>query len=329
MVDEKQIMISVIVPVYNSEKYLHKCIYSVLNQSYQDFELILVNDGSTDSSGMICDEYAEKDERLRVIHKKNGGVSSARNLGLINALGKWLLFVDSDDWIDLNALERLVELVNKFPESDLIRSFHRRVLKEDDINNDIIRNEVQLYSRDRFLKTNLIGGFISSIFVKKDIVVNNDIKFQEDLIIKEDLLFTWQCLVNCDNVLVNYEQFYNACIREGSITRKESFEKVLTSLTVAEYVYKYALVKRSTEIMKATYEKYLNPQLQSFIIGLIRTSNNDSYSLSSNYVRRVLFDFLKKTNFHLNKMNFETFTLLLISFIDYRILKVLKRIANF
>ena len=89
-------MVSIIVPVYNTEKFLHRCIDSILAQTYTDFELLLIDDGSKDSSGTICDEYAAQDARVRVFHKENGGVSSARNLGLDNARGEWVTFVDSD-----------------------------------------------------------------------------------------------------------------------------------------------------------------------------------------------------------------------------------------
>lgn len=91
--------ISVIIPVYNAEAYLHRCVDSVLSQSFKDFELLLVDDGSVDCSADICDEYANGDERVRAFHKKNGGVSSARNLGLDSARGEWVVFVDADDWI--------------------------------------------------------------------------------------------------------------------------------------------------------------------------------------------------------------------------------------
>ncbi len=97
--------ISVIVPVYNAEKYLHRCIDSILSQTFTDFELLLIDDGSKDKSGTICDEYAEKDSRVKVFHKKNGGVSSARNLGLDNAKGEWICFVDSDDYIESGFLQ--------------------------------------------------------------------------------------------------------------------------------------------------------------------------------------------------------------------------------
>lgn len=100
--------ISVIVPIYNAEKYLHRCIDSILNQTFTDFEVLLINDGSTDSSGSICDEYAKKDSRVRVFHKENGGVSLARNIGIDKALGLWTLFVDSDDWLDLGTFSLIV-----------------------------------------------------------------------------------------------------------------------------------------------------------------------------------------------------------------------------
>ena len=103
-------MVSCIIPVYNTEKYLHRCIDSVLAQTYKDFELLLIDDGSTDSSGTICDEYAAKDARVRVFHKENGGVSSARNLGLYHAQGEWIIVMDSDDYWHCNyALEKLLE----------------------------------------------------------------------------------------------------------------------------------------------------------------------------------------------------------------------------
>ena len=102
-------IISIIVPVYNTEKFLHRCIDSILAQTYTDFELLLIDDGSKDSSGTISDEYAAKDARVRVFHKENGGVSSARNLGLDNARGEWVTFVDSDDYIEENFLKSFEE----------------------------------------------------------------------------------------------------------------------------------------------------------------------------------------------------------------------------
>ena len=97
--------ISIIVPVYNSEQTLNRCIDSILGQTYRNFELLLINDGSKDRSGEICDEYARKDSRVKVFHKENGGVSSARNVGLDNARGEWITFCDSDDYYNLDAFD--------------------------------------------------------------------------------------------------------------------------------------------------------------------------------------------------------------------------------
>ena len=92
--------ISVIIPVYNAESTLNRCITSILKQDFQDYEILLINDGSSDGSGAICEQFADFDERIRVFHKQNGGVSSARNFGLKNARGKWITFIDADDYIE-------------------------------------------------------------------------------------------------------------------------------------------------------------------------------------------------------------------------------------
>ena len=111
--------ISVVVPVYNVEKYLHRCVDSILSQTFVDFELILVDDGSTDKSGFICDEYAKKDGRIKTIHKENGGLSSARNAGIENSSGIYVCFVDSDDWVSNIYLEYLYSIIKKY-DADIV-----------------------------------------------------------------------------------------------------------------------------------------------------------------------------------------------------------------
>lgn len=111
--------ISIVVPVYNVEKYLERCIDSILAQTFTDFELLLINDGSKDSSGLICDKYAEKDSRIRVFHKENEGVSRARNLGISNARGRWLCFIDSDDWVDKEYLHCFGDVFN-YPDDIIV-----------------------------------------------------------------------------------------------------------------------------------------------------------------------------------------------------------------
>ena len=112
-------MVSIIVPIYNIEGYIRECVGSILAQTYPDFELILVDDGSPDNCGRICDEYAEKDVRIKVIHKENGGLTSARNAGLSVAKGDWIMHVDGDDWIEPDMIESLIEAA-KVTKADLV-----------------------------------------------------------------------------------------------------------------------------------------------------------------------------------------------------------------
>lgn len=111
---EQKPLISVIVPIYRVERYLSKCVESILNQTYRHLEIILVDDGSPDGSGAICDEFAEKDSRIRVIHKENGGLSDARNAGIQVAGGEYLAFVDGDDWIEPDMYEAMLGLTEKY-----------------------------------------------------------------------------------------------------------------------------------------------------------------------------------------------------------------------
>ena len=133
-------MVSIIVPVYNAELSLHRCIDSILNQEYTDFELLLMDDGSKDSSGTICDEYAAKDTRVRVIHKENSGVSDTRNQALELACGKYLQVLDSDDWITPNATKLFVDAAEEHNCDLVISDFYRvvgeRVSHKGDIENE-------------------------------------------------------------------------------------------------------------------------------------------------------------------------------------------------
>ena len=117
--------VSIIIPVYNAQKNLGRCVESVLNQTYKDFELLLLDDGSTDNSGKICNKYAEEDIRVRVIHKENSGVSDTRNQGIAMAKGEYLQFIDSDDWITQDATARFVRMAQEYPCDMVIADFYR------------------------------------------------------------------------------------------------------------------------------------------------------------------------------------------------------------
>lgn len=183
--------ISIIIPVYNAEKYLRECLDSVLAQTFQDFEVLLINDGSTDNSGQICDEYAEKDKRIKVFHKENGGVSAARNLGIENAKGEWITFVDSDDFIGENFLWDLHACLDA--NSDFVITNCSLIYESGNV------RYWTPYSRGNFLikdflllpHSTIIRVPFSKLF-KKDIIEKNQLKFDTNLDLGEDTKFVFQ-----------------------------------------------------------------------------------------------------------------------------------------
>lgn len=191
-------MISIIVPVYNTEKYLDQCIQSVLAQTYTNWELLLIDDGSTDSSGAICDKYAAEDKRIRVFHKENGGVSSARNLGLDNAKGEWISFVDADDWIEPQSLHTLFENRDSdliiasmhFEHSGYIGNFPRLGKLESQELNDLLAKNMDHFS---------ICSPCSKYF-KNRIIQEQHLRFNQRLCFGEDSVFVKTYLLNVKNI---------------------------------------------------------------------------------------------------------------------------------
>ena len=175
-------MISIIVPIYKAEKYLHRCVDSILAQTFTDFELILVNDGSPDNSGAICDEYALKDSRVRVFHKENGGVSSARNLGLDNAQGEWITFVDSDDWLKHECLEQLTNQLD----ADMIKcgmeSSDRKSSWAINSNKYSVKLFLEKYEKDFIARTSCVTLFKTKLISKFNIRFDEHIRYGEDMI---------------------------------------------------------------------------------------------------------------------------------------------------
>lgn len=179
-------LISVIVPVYNTEKYLDRCIQSILAQTYTDFELLLVDDGSTDSSGAICDKYAEQDSRVRVFHKENGGVSSARNMGLDNVRGEYVGFVDADDYVLPEFLSNFISIYNG--EDVLIQG----IIPDYSISNEYIIKKASIdYSgniQDWLIGLNgceMFGALWNKLF-KRSIIESNKLRLNETFKFLED-----------------------------------------------------------------------------------------------------------------------------------------------
>lgn len=183
--------ISIIIPVYNAEKYLHRCLKALLNQTHQDFDIIIINDGSKDKSGEICDQYASDDSRITVFHKSNEGVSATRNLGIAKAESEWITFVDADDIVLENYLS---DLVNSIDDNvDMIVAAVEQ-LRDDQKSKTLVRSYEGIIKKNDFQtlieKLLIVNfGYVYSILYRKSIITENDIKFDTRLAQSEDMLF--------------------------------------------------------------------------------------------------------------------------------------------
>lgn len=230
--------ISVIIPVYNTEKYLEKCIQSVLDQTYTNLEIICVDDGSTDGSGAILDEFAEKDKRIKVIHKVNGGLVSARKAGVVLATGEYTSYVDSDDWIDSDIYEKLVKAIQEeHPDIVLFGS------KKEYPNRTEVRKETfaaGMYYREQFEElvsahiqnceyfyTPIVVQYLVSKLFKTELIREEQLKVYDEISLGEDCL-SYACILKSKKVLVMDIQPYHYRVRQDSIVHnKNSYDKCL------------------------------------------------------------------------------------------------------
>lgn len=189
---------SIIIPVYNAESYLNKCIGSILEQSYGDFELILVDDGSVDSSGLICDQICSLDPRVIVYHKGNGGVSSARNLGIEKATGEYIVFIDADDYVGPDYLHNF----SKYDSECIICGAQK--FGGSNGTEMLLQNE---YEGIRSIAAFINDGIYKSIIrtpwakaIRRDVILNNDINFNPKVKLGEDTLFALECYSHCNSI---------------------------------------------------------------------------------------------------------------------------------
>ena len=218
-------LVSVIVPVYNVEYYLNECIDSILNQTFSDFEIILVDDGSTDGGGHICDEFAQKDERITVIHTDNCGVSSARNTGINNSSGKYIYFVDPDDYLDASLLEKCLKAMNE-QKCDMIRIGYNKIT--DDGNNiytkkleDHLFNHKSINDKISFICDQLLTYKLPiqpwSFFISKDSILRNNLFFLDrKIVFSEDVCFSIMSALALDSSFSLAEPLYFFRKRIGS-----------------------------------------------------------------------------------------------------------------
>ena len=204
--------ISIIVPVYKVEKYLRRCLDSIVAQTFTDWECILIDDGSPDNSGRICDEYAEKDKRFRVFHQENVGVSAARNKGLDEARGEWIGFVDSDDWIEKNMYEYLYNDAIETKADVVVCGFRGQHKKRIKRMCGTEEAQILLFSTKGF------GGFSFLRLVAAEMIGN--VRYDTSVKYLEDVKFFYELFKKCKATYWDNEPLYNYFQREDSVTHK-------------------------------------------------------------------------------------------------------------
>lgn len=245
-------LISVIVPVYNVEKYIDRCIESIVNQTYRDIELILVDDGSTDSSQELCKKWEKKDSRIKVLHKENGGVETARNYGLDNANGEYIGFIDSDDYIN----EKMFEvLVNNIENNDIIVCEYYTV----DSSNKQHRNNFEIEKME----------VVWNALYRKSII--GETRFR-DLLAGEDRLFNCMIRKKTDKIKFIDKQLYYYFLSENSLVRNTKFS-----------------IKKATDGIYATYFCYR--QFDDYIVQLINTMSIVMYDYYREGIKRYILKY--------------------------------------
>ena len=249
-------MVSIIVPVYNAEQYLRRCVDSILNQEYTDFELFLVNDGSTDSSGDICEEYGDKDHRVIVIQKENTGVSDSRNLALDRARGKYLQFLDSDDWITPDATRLFVRAAEEYGCDMVISDFYRvvgeRLSPKGDIEEEGVLTQEEFAAHMMENPADFYYGVLWNKLYRRDLVEEHSLRMDTNINWCEDFLFNLEYIRYAKVFYALHAPIYYYVKRKGSLASQgiNISKTVKMKLNVFEYYnnfYKHVLEEEDYE----------------------------------------------------------------------------------
>lgn len=306
--------VSIVVPVYNVEDYLKYCVDSLINQSYKNIEIILVDDGSTDDSGRICDEYAQEDDRVRVLHIENGGLSNARNTGVNVASAEWVIFIDSDDYYDRRTVEYLVQLQKKYA-VDLVATsvIEVRDFQSDDFIGSL--TDIDSLKLDRYtaLKEmfygNIVGTHPGGKLYKKEILMK--FPFRKGMIY-EDLAVSFEHIGACNEIAVGYINLYKYYRRPGSIVNSSYSDKFLDFYKAIELNREY--VERDypndQEMKKALTVRYVFKGLH-VVHALLGSQMYEQVNKIRKEYRRYWKDIL--INSHITRKNKLKYLLLLLS----------------
>ncbi len=275
--------VSVVVPVYNVEGDIRACVESIIGQTYKEWELWLIDDGSKDESPAICDEYEKLDSRIHVVHKKNAGVSAARNSGLNCATGEYVLFVDSDDYLEKNTIQTLVNTAQKAEADIVICGFFYWVMR----NKTVVKNVPTCSyegSGTEFLEKHFIDVFQKEFFnppwnklIRRNILEQNGIRFNEQFSICEDMAFSIQTLEKCNKIVILQEALYNYIYKEqGNLVHKfhENYYEALSFFD--ECVCEYVTSGNADASIKREMQDFFTKKTLMYLRKIYRDSDYDN-----------------------------------------------------
>lgn len=285
-----EVLITIIIPIYKVEKYLHKCIDSVIEQTYTNLEIILVDDGSPDNCPKICDEYAKKDKRIKVIHKKNGGLSDARNVAIKIANGEFIFLLDSDDTITNDAIEYMYNLAKK-ENAEIVSGQYNKVYEG--INDEIIidnDNYIKIYNTKEALESMLYDSYITNMgcnkLYKKDLF--NNIEFPIGKLY-EDLGTTYKLISKSNKIVVTSKKTYNYLInRNGSIMNKKFEPNRMQALTFTEEILDF-IQKKYKDIENAAKARLYSECIAIFV----QIPNNKDFIAENKKIKYYLKKYRK------------------------------------
>lgn len=298
-------LISVIIPVYNVEKYVSACLESVIGQTYTNLQILIIDDGSADNSGIICDEYSNRDNRIEVIHKNNGGLSDARNTGIENANGKYLIFIDSDDYIHPDAIKILYENLLKTESAISIGQF-TKVTEMDFTAHNIGRNAIKVFSNIESLDNlynDLYGQTVvawNKLYSRKII---GDIRFPAGRF-HEDEYTSYRFLYNADKVVYTEQVLYYYRQRESSIMSTPSFKKTQDLMDAHKEKIDFFIKATEETLLKKEINVYLHHIINAYLL----TSDLAERKLLKNCYKKEYLRLFKKRGFPIKKrIRFKTF----------------------
>lgn len=286
--------ISIIVPVYNTEKYLRRCVETLTGQTFDNLEILLVDDGSTDESGKLCDELALKDPRIKVIHKENGGLISAWKTGVAGSTGEYLCFVDSDDWVDLNMMEEMVVYLTG-NEREIIASDY--VIERDDGSSQYVWQELAPgeYDRqaiEREVIPNLIGKESRYVCLSRCMklisrkLFEDNCKYSNPVItMGEDTTVMFPSLIDCERlVIMNHKAYYHYLYVTSSMIHKYD-RNLYDNILMLRQIIRQIVVDKFTE---GKQEKMLRKADQEHIFMLLLVLKNEARGNASGYRKNIL-----------------------------------------